>query len=584
MKKEVLELQIKTDKAVEEVNELKKEIKGLQGEVTEGNKNTAAGLSGIEAASRKTNNVLKSLGRTLKVIGIGLLLATLEQLRQVFSSNQKVVDGFNIAMTSLTIAFNDFFNYLEDNLGSITKFFKKLFTDPITLVRDFSTAIDRYLIRSFVNFIELIRVSGLAISAFFKGDWVTAIGLASVAGSKFADVITGVDNSIIKTRDSISGAIDSISDYVKGTVTAATTLVELANASAIASVQIQGLIEKYDRQAEQLRQIRDEERNTIDERVAANNKLSEVLDEQAIKMLELVAIQVRNAQAQYDINDNQENYIALIQATQQEEAVLAQIEGFRSEQKANDLALFREQLELYTSLRDSDFERFIANEQFNASLIGNDADRLIRLKEISQEEARIREKQLRDDLARTKLGTQAQVDAQNALFDFQQKNANDQKQLDEDIMYAKLATVSGALGGIAQLVGESSKFGKAIAITQAIIDTYAGANKALAQGGIFGGIAAAGIIASGIANVRKISSTQEPTSPSFAGASGGGGASASIPQPQVPVFNIVGQGGANQLAQSIGEQEKQPVKAYVVAADVTSAQSMERNIVESATI
>ena len=293
---------------------------------------------------------------------------------------------------------------------------------------------------------------------------------------------------------------------------------------------------------------------------------------------------MRNAQAQFNINDNQENYIALIQATQQEEAVLAQIEGFRSEQKANDLALFREQLELYTSLRNSDFERFIANEQFNASLIGNDADRLIRLKEIAQEESRIREEQLRDDLARTKLGTQAQVDAQNALFDFQQKNANDQEQLDRDIMEAKLATVSGALGGIAQLVGESSKFGKAIAITQAIIDTYAGANKALAQGGIFGGIAAAGIIASGIANVRKISSTQEPTSPSFAGAGGGGGASASIPQPQVPVFNIVGQGGANQLAQSIGEQEKQPVKAYVVAADVTSAQSMERNIVESATI
>ena len=66
--------------------------------------------------------------------------------------------------------------------------------------------------------------------------------------------------------------------------------------------------------------------------------------------------------------------------------------------------------------------------------------------------------------------------------------------------------------------------------------------------------------------------------------SGGRGATASA-VPSIPAsFNIVGQTGTNQLAQSIGAQESQPVKAYVVASDVSSAQSMQRNIIQGASI
>lgn len=73
------------------------------------------------------------------------------------------------------------------------------------------------------------------------------------------------------------------------------------------------------------------------------------------------------------------------------------------------------------------------------------------------------------------------------------------------------------------------------------------------------------------------------------GSAGGGGSMPNIQAPRgasaaAPSFNIVGQGGTNQLAESIGSQEKQPIKAFVVSNDVTTAQSMERNIVESASI
>lgn len=65
------------------------------------------------------------------------------------------------------------------------------------------------------------------------------------------------------------------------------------------------------------------------------------------------------------------------------------------------------------------------------------------------------------------------------------------------------------------------------------------------------------------------------TSPS----GGGGGAGATAPQ-----FNVVGSTGVNQLAGVIGNKEAAPVQAYVVANNVTTAQSLDRNIIASATL
>ena len=64
-----------------------------------------------------------------------------------------------------------------------------------------------------------------------------------------------------------------------------------------------------------------------------------------------------------------------------------------------------------------------------------------------------------------------------------------------------------------------------------------------------------------------------PTAPS-----GGGSA------PQPPAFNVVGASGETQLADAIGSQTQRPARAYVVSNDVTTAQEMDRNIIEGASI
>ena len=66
------------------------------------------------------------------------------------------------------------------------------------------------------------------------------------------------------------------------------------------------------------------------------------------------------------------------------------------------------------------------------------------------------------------------------------------------------------------------------------------------------------------------------------GASAGGGAGGAVAA--APSFNIVGPSGANQIAESIGNKESQPLKAFVVGGDVTSQQSLNRGIVQNATL
>ena len=65
---------------------------------------------------------------------------------------------------------------------------------------------------------------------------------------------------------------------------------------------------------------------------------------------------------------------------------------------------------------------------------------------------------------------------------------------------------------------------------------------------------------------------------SGAPSSGGGG------ETPVPAFNLIGQaGGVNQIEEGL-QQEQTPIQAFVVSGDVSSAQELDRNIIDSATI
>tara|TARA_R100000664_G_C2756442_1_gene144325 strand:- start:1689 stop:3287 length:1599 start_codon:yes stop_codon:yes gene_type:complete len=138
----------------------------------------------------------------------------------------------------------------------------------------------------------------------------------------------------------------------------------------------------------------------------------------------------------------------------------------------------------------------------------------------------------------------------------------------------KVAVIGGAMGDLAKIFGEESKAGKTMAIGQALIDTYAGVNKALAQGGIFGAISGAGILASGLRNVAKIKSTSVDRK--GGSNSGGGGSVPSTTRDQSSEsFSLT----PNQLLSVTPNQNgMQPVQAFVVESDISNSQALQEEL------
>ena len=147
---------------------------------------------------------------------------------------------------------------------------------------------------------------------------------------------------------------------------------------------------------------------------------------------------------------------------------------------------------------------------------------------------------------------------------------------------ASLQLYAQGLGQIADAIGSHTEAGKVAAIASVTISTYLAAQNAYAgqmeivtpDAPFRAALAASLAVAAGLANVNAIINTQTPDG----GTSGG-----MAPQPQAPRFNVVGASTANQIAQSLGG-EMAPVRAYVVANDVTSQQALDRNRVSAATL
>lgn len=149
--------------------------------------------------------------------------------------------------------------------------------------------------------------------------------------------------------------------------------------------------------------------------------------------------------------------------------------------------------------------------------------------------------------------------------------------------------VSGALANASDLLGKSTTAGKVLAIASATISTFTSAQKAYEAtvaipfvGPTLAPINAGLAIAAGLKNIQSIVKVKVPGGGGGSPTSGSsfGGSTA-----QAPNFNVVGNSGVNQLAQTMsGQSEQAPIQAYVVASNVTSAQSMNRNIITNASL
>jgi hypothetical protein len=430
------------------------------------NVNTKDGEKNINKLTDKTEEATKSakqgqgafstLGNTIKSLGVVTVIAgAFNFFKEALSKNQKVADSVAAVFDTISTIVStlvDIFIDVTDKVGKSTNGFSalgKVLSGVFTLaVTPLKLAFDG--LKLVINEIQL---------AWEK----------SPLGDKDQKVIKELTENINKTKDSLKDtgknaveagkdifnnfgeAAKSVGSVISGVVEKASKInvaavyeqskatIALRNNAVIAEAQLAGLVEKYDRQAEQLRQIRDDEFKSVDERIAANNKLSEVLNEQEKAQKQLAQAKVASAAA--DLAQNKSNtqlQAALINAQNGVAAVEAQVAGLRSEQLANAVALTKEKIAIDASLAASANKIALDQRKVNADLIKDEVLKQTTKKQIAEEEAALELKRLQDNINNTKAGTQARADAEIAFAEKKAEINNQIVALDAAILQAKL--------------------------------------------------------------------------------------------------------------------------------------------------
>ena len=529
------------------VGEVTKEVEKVDGAT----KKASGGFKGIGTA-------VKGVGVALKAAGIGVIVAIFAKLFQLFSQNQKVLDAFSIANKAISIAFRDMFKLLSDNVGKVTGWFKDLFEDPKQKLVDFGDAIKENLIERFNSFLETIGFLGQALKHLMAGEFDKAKDAALQAGSEMIDVWTGVDNTVGKMTEVIVEGTGKLIKYGETVIETATEMTELDKAAGRATVTFAKQNAQFLKDAEDQRKIRDDVNKTFAERITANEKLGQILlDQEAAQLKQLKTVQSQ-AQAQFDLTGLEADYLLLQEAKvaiiENEEAVRAQA----SEQLTNQVAL---ENELAEAIRQVNVESLSGMERELEELKNSYDAKIDLARKAGMDDAAITEQYEKDkDAIRGKYSKKA-------------------KKWSEMSSEQQLGIASSTAGDLATILGEETAAGKAAAIVQATIDTYASAQaayKSLAGipvvGPALGGIAAAAAIAGGIKNIAAIKSASESGA-----AGGGGGAPSASAQPPAPQM----MSGAFDLSGGVAPE---PVKAFVVTDEMTNSQNQLANIRRRSTI
>ena len=296
-----------------------------------------------------------------------MIISSLDTLKDLFSQNQKVVDTFTTAfefagqmVSQVTTAVTDIYDALTqttdqfDALGKVISGVVTIGLTPLKLTfYGIKLAVQEAMLaweNSFLGGKDEETIKQLNLSITETRTNLLDVGKAALNAGK--DIVDNFGEAVTEVGDAGKIVAKELGEVnVKSALESAKAITELKKSAELASVLNQGLIEQYDRQAEQLRQIRDDDSKSIEERIKANEELALVLDEQEVAMKKNAQIAVDAAAAELSKNkDSIELQKAYQDALNEQAGIEAQITGFRSEQQTNTNSLLKEQKEIMNEI------------------------------------------------------------------------------------------------------------------------------------------------------------------------------------------------------------------------------------------
>lgn len=578
VKKEI-EINVNTSKAEKNIDNLDQGIQGTTSQLDKLTGGMVSGFKGVVSGAKQGIMAMKSLKVAIAATGIGAIVIAVVALGKAFTSSEEGQNKFAKIMGVIgSITGN-----LVDILADLGEKLISVFENPKQALKDFGNLIKQNIQNRLQGMLEFIPAVGKAIGLVFQGKFKEAGKTALNAVSKVA---LGIDNM----SDKIANATKKTGEFIAELEREARIAGQIADKRAKADKVERSLIverAKANRdRAELLEKAVNKELFTAEERIKFLEEAGELEDEITNKEIQAaklrydakVAENALSKSTKEDLDEEANLKAKLIDLEtaklRKQKLVTSQIVAAKKEQEAEEKAI---QAEIDKRNAETDEAR---KKILEATLEGQDLE-LMKAREKYQ--ALIQEAE-KYGIDATDLVTAQAKEINEINAKYEKEDSDRKKKKAEDDLAVQMATldaIAGTLGSLSQLAGKDAATGKALSAAQAIINTYTGATKALAQGGIAGPIAAAGVIASGIASVRQIYATQLPTT---AGGGSGSGPRPQISAPQISprlAFNTQVADLGNQITQSL---ERTPVRAYVVNQDVQTAAKMDRKIRETATI
>ena len=539
--------EVDNDKANEEIDETNDKLKETKTDMDAvgetGDVLTSGLVTQFKAVVAGIKTAIKSLA-TLK----GAIIAT-------------GIGAFALVIGSVTAAFNN----SEEGQNKFAKIMSQIAVvtgNVLDIMSDLGNA---------------VMNAGKAFANFFTGN----IAAASVA---FQDL-----------RGNISDVVDGVKDFGEETRKEIKIAGELADARAKADkIERQLLVDRAEadrKRAELLEKAVDRERFSTEERIGFLQEASALDEEITKKEIALTGIRLNAKVEENKLSGSTKEDLAeeaqlradliTLETTRlsKQKEVTGQIIALKNEEKAaNEAASKAAEAEI--KAQEAALQTFQLAER-EALAINEDEK-----KELQITKTQERYDALIEQAKKFGRDTAALEDARTrAIAQITAQGEEDTGEIVEQGEKFKVDTLLKftALGiGIAS---EGSNAAKALGIAQAIISTYVGAADVLAtEKTLFGKIAGvAAVLATGFQQVRAIKQTQIPVL-SVGGVTGATGATPPAQVIQPPQFNVVGASPINQLTEAIAAGQDRPVKAFVVAGDVTTAQELDRNTITTAGI
>ena len=545
----------------------------------------AGGMAALKTKLQAVIVSLKSVKVAMMATGIGLVIVLLASLRAAFTRSEEGQNKFAKMMSVIGSVTGNLLDLLADLGESIIS----VFENPQQAIKDFAGLIKDNITTRFEGLLNLIPNLGKAVEQLFKGNFKEA---GKIAADSVGQVVLGVDS----ITDSVSGAIESVKEFGKEVAADAAAAAKIAAQRANATRLETKLITERAQAEQDIARLREKAANkdkfTAQERIEFLKEAGKISTELAEKETTLAKLRL-----QAKLTENE-----LTKSTIEDKKEAAQLEADVINKTTQNINLQKRlTTELVTAQREAaaqakkdateapvvvdkrlqkiyDIQKaFIKKQQ--------DLEAETEIQKIELEKER-KLKELEDLGAHWVAKAQVAAFYENKIQGVKDANAAEDEKNEKIKNAAQLNMVKNTLGNMSTLFDDQSAAGKATAAAAALINTYQGITAELATKTVTPfefGVKIANIAttaAIGFKSVKDILKTTPSNAKGGTNPASGAGGGAPIP----PAFNIVGASGETQLADAIGGQSQRPARAYVVSNDVTTAQELDRNIIEGASI